>query len=174
MGLAPPRKWLLTSDLHPMCSTLWLGDVLVTLLIAGFGLFDFVTGIFNYSDPTTGPFGTLGDALPDCAEREQVIRIAKLNGVGPIETGAATFIVAMYRIYRWWVSAPFNPTGILVMLTLDVVGTILKFVILVHEFPSTALTWCLVRGGLAIVALVLAFFTYRGWYKADGAQYIKI
>ena len=167
MTTAPRNKWLLANDTRPVCTALWCEDVAVTVLIAFFGLYDLTRGLIDYIDPTS-VVGSLAGELPgSCSEPDRVLNIARLNGVGPIETGTATFIVAMYRVFRWWNGTPFNPFGITVMLTLDLVGTVLKLVVIVQGASARALTVCLVRGGLASVALVMALFTYRSWWTGD-------
>lgn len=169
MTNAPNDRWFLANEMRPVCTALWCEDVTVTVMIALFGLFDLTRGLIDFIDPTA-VVGSLAGDVPDCTDSDRVLNIARLNGVGPIETGTATFIVAVYRIFRWWKGKPFNPFGITVMLTLDLVGTVLKLIVILEGASARALTLCLVRGGLASVALVLALFTYRSWWSAGRDQ----
>lgn len=150
-------------------SELWCSDVFVTCVIGAMGLYEFVRGVVNHVDPSS-PAGTLAGHVPFCTTRdpkadERVVDMARLTAVGSIESGLGAFVVSVYRLYRWYKGSPFNPFGIVVALVLDLVGTVLRLIVISRSVSemSGAYWSTLWRAVVSIVTLGFAVLAYKSW-----------
>lgn len=148
-------------------------DILLTIIVLFSACQDTAFGVWRFGWP--GHFLEYIHHVKLLSIDDDTTRLTRVGSFGQLESGAGSFLLAAYRVMRWYKHRPFNGINYQLAFMLNAIGKTGAFIM-----NEQVLGWAtfgqtdgmpldryflLLRAGLADVAFVMSLWTYRSSWE---------